>query len=138
MQQSNKQIITRFKCTLLHAGLFLIGTEVGAEVSKNGPNKLTLNVIAMTSTPRSSQAVTDMNNESYCGYTTWALNTGLDTYAQTCGETTNPDRGDTLYYVLQRDDDTLQLWGAPSTGADGLSADTRIVDLNEDVTFTLN
>ncbi len=112
-------------------GTFSIGDEIMTQTNPEPAKKLDITTSSYRATPK-SQAVTDwLNDNSYCGIDTWALNVPTDVTGLMCDGDLSPSAGDISYTIYAISGGNTLYFGDDSTPYEGISEATRPVDLDK-------
>ena len=82
-----------------------------------------MNLASFKYTPETAAVVSDLNTNSYCEYSDWALNTEKDITGKTCGSLTIPVANTTYLsiYKLVGNNFYLGTFGTTGSYPDGVS-----------------
>lgn len=90
----------------------------GAANAPAGAQKLDVTLQTMTLVPLSSQGVTALNGASFCGISTWTLNTPVDISGRDCGGKTYTT-AQVIHTIFKLNGDTLLMGQVASAGSAG-------------------
>ena len=125
---------TSTKWIFVKAAKFTIGDFV---VTRSGERKYNFTQSSLTLTPKSTAGVSELNTNSTCGLTDWALDISRDITGRTCDTIVQPTNATTTYSIYKfntvANPKELQL-GANGGAANGSSEATRHSSLSSVLT----
>jgi hypothetical protein len=119
-------------CSTSSSQVVETGTYIASAMSSNGGGTLDWTLVDMVATPLTSTQASSWNSSSFCGWTDWAANISKSLLGRTCGSSSIPLAGITVYdiYKIEQNDfmglipGTLE-FGSTDAQHDGLTTATR-------------